>query len=175
MHKNKVGTPNKVKGATTNRKNRVSNTKNFKPKLSAPSKKTSTHNVEQFRENKEDKHKKQLWKAIKAMKSKFTPRYIQMKNRKGTLVPLKKRAEAIADYLENSHWSNPTENGERRNICREKLRKDDTPEKLAESRMQQRADFTVEELNEVIKLGKKQGAWARWNYNGAHQMAWPPK
>ena len=49
-----------------------------------------THIIEQFRENKEDKHKKHLWKAIKTMKSKFTPRYIQMKNRKGTLVPLKK-------------------------------------------------------------------------------------
>ena len=47
-----------------------------------------THIIEQFRENKEDKHKKHLWKAIKTMKSKFTPRYIQMKNRKGTLVPL---------------------------------------------------------------------------------------
>ncbi len=45
MHKNKVGTPNKVKGATTNRKNRVSNTKNCKPKLSAPSKKISTHTL----------------------------------------------------------------------------------------------------------------------------------
>ena len=72
-----------------------------------------THVVDQFRENPEDKHKKHLWKAIKAMKSKFTPRYIQMKNRKGTLVPLKKKAEAIADYLENSHWSNPTESGEK--------------------------------------------------------------
>ena len=114
-----------------------------------------THVVEQFRENSEDKHKKHLWKAIKAMKSKFTPRYIQMKNRKGTLVPLKKRAEAIADYLENSHWSNPTHNGERRNINRGKLRKGVTTEKLAESRDKQRADFTIKELNEVIQLGKK--------------------
>ena len=89
------------------------------------------------------------------MKTKFTPRYIQMKNRKGTLVPLKQRAEAIADYLENSHWSNPTADGSRRNICRGKLRKDDTEEKLAESRAKQRADFTMEELNEAIQLGKR--------------------
>ena len=45
-----------------------------------------SHIIEQFRENKEDKHKKHLWKAIKAMKTKFTPRYIQMKNRNGTRV-----------------------------------------------------------------------------------------
>jgi hypothetical protein len=32
-----------------------------------------SHIIEQFRENKEDKHKKHLWKAIKAMKTKFTP------------------------------------------------------------------------------------------------------
>ena len=81
-----------------------------------------THVVEKFRENPEDKHKKHLWKAIKEMKSKFTPRYIQMKNRKGTLVPLKQRAEAIADYLENSHWSNPTADGAKRNISRTKIR-----------------------------------------------------
>ena len=114
-----------------------------------------THVVDQFRENPEDKHKKHLWKAIKEMKSKFTPRYIQMKNRKGTLVPLKKRAEAIADYLENSHWSNPTTNGEKRNIRRTKLRTGGTHEDAANSRTRQRADFTVDELNEVIKLGKK--------------------
>ena len=114
-----------------------------------------THVVEQFRENPEDKHKKHLWKAIKAMKSKFTPRYIQMKNRKGTLVPLKKRAEAIADYLENSHWSNPTENGEPRSIRRDKLREGVTKEDLLKSKEKQRADFTMEELNEVIQLGKK--------------------
>ena len=88
----------------------------------AAKKDKKTHILEQFRENKEDKHKKHLWKAIKAMKSKFTPRYIQMRNRKGTLVPLKKRAEAIADYLENSHWSNPTADGGKRNICREPIR-----------------------------------------------------
>ena len=111
--------------------------------------------MDQFRENPEDKHKKHLWKAIKEMKSKFTPRYIQMKNRKGTLVPLKKRAEAIADYLENNHWSNPTENGEQRSIRRDKLRAGVTQEDHRKSTENQRADFTMDELNEVIKLGKK--------------------
>ena len=114
-----------------------------------------THVVEKFRENPEDKHKKHLWKAIKEMKSKFTPRYIQMKNRKGTLVPLKQRAEAIADYLENSHWSNPTADGAKRNISRTKIRAGVTQEHATQSKQRQTADFTMDELNEVIKLGKK--------------------
>ena len=89
------------------------------------------------------------------MKSKFTPRYIQMKNRKGTLVPLKRRAEAIADYLEHSHWSNPTADGSKRSIRRNHIRQNRTTQEGEESRTRQRAPFTAEELNEVIQLGKK--------------------
>ena len=59
---------------------------NFNNKLE-PKIKTNTDDIE---EGKDDKDKKDLWKAIKTLKGKFTPRYIQMKNRKGTLVPLKK-------------------------------------------------------------------------------------
>ena len=89
------------------------------------------------------------------MKTKFTPRYIQMKNRKGALVPLKQRAEAIADYLENSHWANPTADGAKRDICRDKIRKGVAAEKQEKSKARQRADFTMEELNEAISLEKK--------------------
>jgi hypothetical protein len=113
------------------------------------------HLLEQFRENKEDKHKKTLWKAIKTLKGKFTPKYIQMKNRKGTLVPLKQRAEAIADYLENSHWSNPTQDGNKRHISTTPIRKNKTREETEMSKQRQRAPFTVAELTEAIQLMKK--------------------
>ena len=36
--------------------------------------------IEQFNENPEDKNKKGLWKAVKDLKRKFTPQYVQMKN-----------------------------------------------------------------------------------------------
>jgi hypothetical protein len=65
--------------------------------------------LEEFNENPADKHKKGLWKAVKNLKGKFTPRFIQMQNREGRLVSLKERAETIADYLEKDHWSNAAE------------------------------------------------------------------
>ena len=40
------------------------------------------------------------------MKKKFQPNYIIMKNKEGMHVPLTQRAEAIADYLEQDHWTN---------------------------------------------------------------------
>ena len=114
------------------------------------------HLLEQFREDKQDKHKKTLWKAVKALKGKFTPRYIQMKNRKGTLVPLKQRAEAIADYLEQSHWNNPTKNGERRQIAQTPIRKPRrTREEEEQSKIRQRKPFTLKELTDAIQLLKK--------------------
>ena len=69
--------------------------------------------LEQFRENKEDPHKKHAWKVVKNPKGKFSPKFIQMRNKNGMLVPLKKRAEAIADYLEQKHWSNAPEDGKK--------------------------------------------------------------
>ena len=76
--------------------------------------------LEEFNENPADKNKKDLWKAVKKLRAKFTPRYIQMKNKERRLVPLNKRAEGIADYLEKEHWSNPTRDGQARRICRDK-------------------------------------------------------
>jgi len=96
-----------------------------------------------------------LWKAIKTLKGKFTPRYIQMKNRKGTLVPLKHRAEAIADYLENSHWSNPTEDGKKKNIPTTPLRRHNTEEEAQEAKRRQREPYSMSELEEAIQLTKK--------------------
>ena len=40
--------------------------------------------IEQFNENPEDKNKKGLWKAVKDLKRKFTPQFVQMKNQNGT-------------------------------------------------------------------------------------------
>ena len=67
--------------------------------------------LEEFNENPKDKNKKDLWTAIKNLRSKYTPKYIQMRNRHGRLVPLNKRAETIAEYLKQDHWHNPVEQG----------------------------------------------------------------
>ena len=77
-------------------------------------KKTREYSLEQFRENKEDPHEKHIWKAVKHLKGKFMPKFIQMRNRNGMLVPLRKRAEAIADYLEQQHEQNNQAEGENR-------------------------------------------------------------
>ena len=155
-HTNKAKTTKSAERTATTKNNRASNTKSCNRRSNEQSKKTDTCiSLSSSGKTKKTNTKKHLWKAIKAMKSKFTPRYIQMKNRKGTLVPLKKRAEAIADYLENSHWSNPTADGAKRDICRDKIRQDVTKEEQEHSQARQRADFTMEELNEAILLGKK--------------------
>ena len=66
--------------------------------------------LEQLRQNKEDPHEKHHWKAVSNLQEKITPKFIQMRNRSGMLVPLRKRAEAISDYLEEQHWQkNPAE------------------------------------------------------------------
>ena len=72
--------------------------------------------LEQLRENKKDPHKKHLLKAVKDLKVKFSPKITQMRNKNGMLVPLKKRAEAIADYLEEKHWTNDPARGSKRRI-----------------------------------------------------------
>lgn len=62
--------------------------------------------LEKFNEHPKDKYKKELWKAVKGLKSKYVPRYIQMRNKEGKHVALKDRAEAIADNLEKERWHN---------------------------------------------------------------------
>jgi hypothetical protein len=104
--------------------------------------------LEVFNENSKDIHKKGLWKAVKNLNGKFTPRYIQMRDRKGMLVSLTKRAEAIADYLEKEHWYNPQKEGESRLINSEKICEQENME-------EQRQPFTEEELEDAIKLTKK--------------------
>ena len=80
---------------------------------------------EQFRENKEDLHKKHLWKTVNNLKGEFAPKYIQMRNRNGMPVPLKKRAEAIAEHLEQEHWTNALTEGESRRINKRVLKEND--------------------------------------------------
>ena len=51
---------------------------------------------------------------MKNQKGKFSPKFIQMRNKGGMLVPLGKRAEAIADYLEQRRWKNDPPAGQDR-------------------------------------------------------------
>ena len=69
------------------------------------------HTIEQFNENPLDKNEKSLWKAVKGLKKKFQPKYVQMKSQDGKHVPLTKRAETIAQYLEQEHWKNDADMG----------------------------------------------------------------
>ena len=71
-----------------------------------------------------------------------------MRNKEGRLVPLEKRAEAIADYLEQEHWQNPVEEGSSRNINQAKLQ-------TLVHKDTQKASFTWEEFFACIKLAKK--------------------
>ena len=48
------------------------------------------HLAEQVRENKEDSNKTHLWKAVKNLEGKFSPKLIQMRNKSGMLAPLKR-------------------------------------------------------------------------------------
>jgi hypothetical protein len=85
---------------------------------------------------------------VKNLKGKFTPKYIQLRNKEGRLVRLEKRADAIADYLEQEHWQNPVEEGGTRTINQRKL------QTLLNKEIQ-KAPFTWEELHSCIKLTKK--------------------
>ena len=121
--------------------------------------------LEEFNENPEDKNKKHLWKAVKNLKGKFTPKYIQMRNKEGRLVPLNKRAEAIADYLEKEHWYNPPEPGVDRTISRRKLQ-------LLENKAEQERPFEMKELLHCIGLTKKeQRTRTRQRKDGTNHMA----
>ena len=70
------------------------------------------------------------------------------------LVPLRKRAEAIADDLEQQHCKNTPKDGGAWKIDRGFLRKL-TEEGEKESKTRQRKSFTDKELDEAIRLPKK--------------------
>ena len=81
------------------------------------------------------------------------PKFIQMRNRNGMLVPLRKRAEAVADYLEQQHWRNNPAEGENRKIYRGFLRTN--PRRRGnKSKCRQRKPFPEKQLEEAIKLTK---------------------
>ena len=46
------------------------------------------HLIEQFNENPNDPNKTGLWRAVRQLKTKFIPHYVQMKNGAGERVPL---------------------------------------------------------------------------------------
>jgi hypothetical protein len=121
--------------------------------------------LEEFSENPADKHKKGLWKAVKNLKGKFTPRFIQMQDREGRLVSLKERAETIADYLEKEHWTNTAENGIARQICLDPICEQENPE-------EQRNPFSFDELETALSLSKqRKRTWPRFSKNGIPEMA----
>ena len=45
------------------------------------------------------------WKGIKLEKSTFKPSFYKLKNIHGQSVPLDKKADALAEYLEQRHWA----------------------------------------------------------------------
>ena len=93
--------------------------------------------------------KKGVCKAIKTLRSKFTPRFVQMKDLKGMCVKLEKRAETIATYFAEKHWKNEAEGIGNINKW-----------KITEELSNIRGDFTIEELAGALKNAKKRkGAW----------------
>lgn len=100
------------------------------------------HLIEQFNDNPQDRNKKNLWKAVKGLRTKFTPQYVQMKNERGVHVPLNQRAETIAQYLENTHWNNDRNMG--------------TPsdEYIVRQNNADESLFRIEELNWALKVSK---------------------
>ena len=98
--------------------------------------------IEQFNENPSDLHKKGLWRAVKGLKRKFTPQYVQMKNAQGNHVPVAERAQAIAEYLETKHWYNDLDTG----------MPDNTP--ILENNGADANLFSIEELNAALKFSK---------------------
>ena len=69
------------------------------------------------------------------------------------LVPLRKHAEAIANYLEQQHWKNTPEDGEIRKQKKNFLKK--MTEQEGKMKIRQRKAFTDKQLEEAIKLTKK--------------------
>ena len=69
-------------------------------------------------------------------------------------MPLKKRAEAIADHLEKCQRTDETEDGRPRQIKQSTL-KIQTAEQKRESDLRQKAAFNIEKLNSAVKLSKK--------------------
>ena len=100
------------------------------------------HLIEQFNENPRDTNKKNLWKAVKGLRTKYTPQYVQMKNERGIHVPLNQRAETIAQYLENKHWKNDQNMGAPSDNYI--VRQNGADESL----------FRLEELNWALKVSK---------------------
>ena len=74
-----------------------------------------------------------------------------MRNRQGRLVPLNKRAETIAEYLEQDHWHNPVEQGKPRTPSMMKV----IPDRGPEHREAQRKQFDIKELKAALKKAKR--------------------
>lgn len=84
----------------------------------------------------------ELWKAVKGLKRKYVPRYIQMRNKEGKHVAPEDKAEAIADYLEKEHLHN------------EEMEEGPSRAKISENANIVTDNFTLGELNKVLKSCK---------------------
>ena len=95
--------------------------------------------IERFKENPEDKPKKQMWKAVKELRNKMVPQFVKMKNQTGAHVTLVQLAETIAEYLAHEHWKN-TSDADVSNT-----------RKFLEGNDAATGSFSINELNEAIK------------------------
>ena len=59
-----------------------------------------------FNSTREIPDQKEKWIGIKNMKKEHNPRFIHMKNLQREYVAPRNRAEAIATYLQDKHWTN---------------------------------------------------------------------
>lgn len=108
-----------------------------------------SHIVNHFQTQPGDPHKKRLWKTVDNLKKNYKPSYIKLKDPQGRLVPLQKRAETFATYLQDEHWFNTTG-------------RDPLPiqSQIGDTAVCDSAQFTTTELKDVlrkIKIGKQPG------------------
>lgn len=99
--------------------------------------------VNQFQLHSEDPHRTRVWKAVNTLRKDYKPSYVSMRDEFGRIVPLKNRAETIAAYLADSHWSNESGLGPLPNqsIIGDNMDCDDS-------------SFSIDELNATLKSCK---------------------
>ena len=105
--------------------------------------------VNQFQDQPGDPHRKRLWKTVGSFKKDYKPSYIKLKDSRGRLVPLQKRAETFATYLQDEHWFNTT--------GRDLL---PVQSQIGETAVCDSSLFTLNELNDLfkkMKTGKQPG------------------
>ena len=88
------------------------------------------------------------------MRSKHTPRFVQMKDLTGMYVRLHKRAETTATYLADKHGKNDADGIGNINKW-----------KISDRQSTIRGDFTIEELAGALKNSKKERRLVQTEYS----------